>query len=174
MKDNSPLITRLEFCLIVFLVVFSLPAISQKSFFVRIYDSNGVKTQKGFVLSLTDTSLTLQNGSRNNTIQLKDIGLLKTKHSAGHDILVGSIVNSVFNAIIFSAFAKPQKFENWTVGNGILYGILTGSVSGALAGGLNALFKKSETFLIQGDLRKWQDFKKAWFANNILQKGLNK
>lgn len=131
----------------------------QKPLFVRVYNLSGEKKYKGNVISLTDSSLLLAAKKISDTISVKDIGFIKTKHSAGNNLLIGSLSGAVPVAVIGAATADPDALIlGYTAGEGAAAGALIGLAGGVAIGGLTALLKNSETFLINGDLMKWKAF----------------
>ncbi|MGB5783586.1 MAG: hypothetical protein WBM42_17060, partial [Eudoraea sp.] len=58
--------------------------------FIRIYDLSGKKIAKGRIASLTDTSLVAGPREKPLTIEVSSIGSIKTKRSAGNNILWGA------------------------------------------------------------------------------------
>lgn len=75
------------FCLLLF---FPLAfAYAQEPVFLRVYNADGGKINKGYLLYLSDTSITL---TRKRTIvtetPVSEINLIRTKRTTGHRILV--------------------------------------------------------------------------------------
>ena len=75
------------FCLLLF---FPLAfAYAQQPVFLRVYNTNGQKINKGYLLYLSDTSITL---TRKRTVvtetPVSQIGLIKSKRTTGHRIIV--------------------------------------------------------------------------------------
>jgi hypothetical protein len=134
---------------------------AQKSTFVRVYNLTGQKIYKGDVLMVTDSSLQLKGKSTPMNIPVRDIGSIKTKRSAGHNILIGSIAGASSMAIFGAATADPDEFLGYTAGEGIAAGILIGAPPGVIIGGISALFKNPDTYLIDGDILKWKVFQKS-------------
>jgi hypothetical protein len=148
------------FYLILF-ISFSYKLSAQKSTFVRVYNLTGQKIYKGDVLMVTDSSLQLKVKSTPINIPVRDIGSIKTKRSAGHNILIGSIAGASSMAIVGVVTADPEEFLGYTAGEGFAAGLLLGAPPGAVIGGITALLKKSLTYLIDGDIMKWKVFQKS-------------
>ena len=110
---------------------------------------------------VTDSSLQLKVKSTPIDIPVQKIGSIKTKRSAGHNILIGSIAGASSMAIFGAATADPDEFLGYTAGEGAAAGILIGAPPGAVIGGITALFKNSRTYLIDGDIMKWKAFQKS-------------
>lgn len=140
-------------------LTFSTKINAQKSIFVRVYDLSGKKISKGRTFTVSDTSLQLVGKSEPIDISVRSIGSIKTKHSAGNNVLIGSIAAFPL-AIIGAATAEPNaKILGYTAGEGAAGGALVGLPVGAAIGGVTILFKNSKRFIIDGDLNKCNSFK---------------
>ncbi|MGM5469581.1 hypothetical protein ACS386_04840 [Flavobacteriaceae bacterium LMO-SS05] len=124
--------------------------------FVRVYNLEGKKINKGHVVFVGDTLLGLKRNGKFIEINIRNIGIIKTKRSAGNNILIGSAIGASSMAII-GASDKNGWFT--TSETAALYGIIIGLPAGATIGGITALFKKSETYIIDGNQSKWDIFK---------------
>ncbi len=150
--------------LIIFMIATAIPAYTQKEVFVRVFRLNGTKMIKGYVTAVTDSSLTLKI-KRATTLLLavKDIGSIKTKHSAGHNILVGAIVGGVPMAVLGAISSGGQSSNTFVIlhynaAEGALLGLIGGLPVGAVIGAITILFKNSTTFIINGDPIHWKKF----------------
>lgn len=152
---------------LVFLILLSQNIYAQKSMFVRVYDLAGKKINKGYVLSVTDTSLLLKGNSAADTIYALAIGHIRTKHSAGNNLRIGSIVGASSMAILGVVTAEPDaEILGYSAGEGAAAGALIGAPIGAAIGGLTILFKNSKHYSIDGDLTKWKTFQKMIEGNS--------
>lgn len=148
---------RLLFSFLLFTLAFTVSA--QKSMFVRVYDLSGNKIHKGKVVSATETSLQLKGVKEDIIIPVSGIGKIKTKRSAGNNILYGSIAGGLALGIIMASTADPDAlFLDYSAGQGFFGGLLLGAAPGGALGGITALFKKPLTFNINGDPDKWKVF----------------
>lgn len=151
---------------LLFLMTFSCTIYAQKSIFVRIYDLNGKKINKGVVFSVTDSSIQLMGKDIPIDIPISKIGSVKTKRSPGNNLLKGAAISAPILSLLFFVSGTPTKdmsnglgsFLEYTPGQGAIGGALIGLPVGAAIGGLTISFKKSRTFLIDGDLMKWKAF----------------
>lgn len=134
--------------------------------FVRVYNLKGQKINKGQVAVVTDTSLQLQKEDTLVTIPVTYIGSIKTKRSAGNNLLTGAIIGASAMAIIGAVTADPNEWVGWTAGEGAAGGAIIGLPLGAAIGGISILFKNSKTYLINGDTTKWKAFQSAVTTNN--------
>src|SRR5688572_29666251 len=143
---------------IVFLIVLGYTACAQKSFFVRVYDLAGKKIAKGNVVAVTDTSLQLEAKKTPLNIPVQRIGFIKTKRSAGNNVLVGGLIGATAGAVSGVIAADPDDFLAFSETEGAIGGTLVGFTVGAAIGGLTILAKNQQTYLINGDLLKWKAF----------------
>lgn len=147
---------------LMFLISLTCSCFAQKSTFVRVYDLSGKKINRGHVLSVTDSSLQLKRKPAPINISVRSIGLIKTKHSAGNNVLFGSIVG--VTSMVTFAVANNQGY---TTGQEVGVGTLVGLPLGAAIGGLTVLLKNSKSYLIEGDATKWKAFQLKMTGNDI-------
>jgi len=151
---------------LVFLLVFILGANgfsqneSNNSLFVRVYNLNGKKINKGKIIKISDTLLQLKTNKRIVNIAVNDIGSIKTKRSGGNNILIGSLIGATTGAIFGAATAEPDSWVfGYTSAEGAVgFGVI-GALGGAAIGGITVAFKESETFYIAGKFENWKVFK---------------
>lgn len=158
-------------------LLLSISAYSQKTnkdkiIFVRVYNLNGERINKGHVVFTNDTILRLKKGEKFVNINIKNIGQIKTKRSVGNNVLTTSLIGGAAGAIIGLATSKEEirtgsaiiigEYE-YTTGTSPATGALVGGgiglAGGALIGLGGSLFKKSQTFSIDGDINKWKMYK---------------
>lgn len=151
-------------------LILSINIYSQNRFentkaFVRVYDLQGKKIGKGKILSISDTSLQLNRKVASAEIPVNSIGSIKTKRSAGHNVLVGTAIGASTMAILGAATADPDSFLGWSAGEGAAGGAFLGGTAGAVIGGITILFKNSKSYEINGDLEKWKAFNEIIINN---------
>lgn len=114
---------------------------------------------KGHIVNTTDSSLLLR--VKKDTVQLflNDFNSIKTKRSAGNNVIIGTFAVSGLFAILGAASSDPDAFLGNTPGSGAALGAIMGLPVGAAIGGLSALFKNSKTFRINGNKSHWQAFR---------------
>ncbi len=116
------------------------------------------KKNKGTVIAISDS--TLQLGKSNSIIPVKNIGFIKTKHSFGHNILLGSAISGgIFATVMAIGSTDKGGFISWTFTEGIAAGLLAGAIYGPIIGGISAIFKNNTTFPINGRESNWNEFK---------------
>ena len=133
---------------------------SNDRIFIRIYNLEGDKIGAGFIVSMSDNELQIIKKKTLKTVAVRSIGSIKTKRSAGHNVLIGTAFGFVTGASFGIGSANPDDFIlNYTAGDGAFIFGTMGAGIGAAAGGLSNLFKQSTHYLINGDIVKWQEFK---------------
>ena len=154
---------QIKSIIIFFALILSVSIYAQKEntinkTFVRIYNLEGKKINKGYVSFVNDTILGLKNKDK---IDIRDIGYLKTKRSAGNNVLVGAILGAVTGGVIGAVSAEPESmFLSYTATEGGSGGGIIGGLGGGVIGGVTALFKKSKTYLVSVDPLLWKGIKK--------------
>jgi len=127
--------------------------------FVRVYDLQGKKISKGKILSISETSLQLNRKGESMNIPVESIGSIKTKRSAGNNVLFGAATGATTMAILGAATADPDAWIfGYTAGEGAAAGALLGGTAGAAIGGITILFKNSKSYEINGDKVKLKAF----------------
>lgn len=140
--------------------LFSQESTGTKKLFVRVYNLEGKKIGKGHIVSLTDSLLQLKRGAKDLQFSFNDIGTIKTKRSAGHNILVGAVIGATTFAILGAASADPDAWIfAYTAAEGAAAGAVGGALGGAALGGASVALKKSLTYPIDGNIEKWKIFK---------------
>src|SRR4051812_29523323 len=119
------------------LILLGYNAYAQKSIFVRVYDLKGKKINKGHVTMVTDTALQLRRKTESVDIPVRTIGFIKTKRSAGNNLLIGSLVGATTFAILGVVSAEPDDaFLDYSEAEGAEVGALFGLAFGAAIGGI--------------------------------------
>jgi hypothetical protein len=144
---------------------------AQKSIFIRVFDLAGKKINKGHMVAVTDSSLSLEGKPLPVIVPLSAIGFIKTKRSAGNNLLIGSIVGASSMAILFAATAEPDaEFVSYSAAEGAAGGALLGLAFGAAIGALTIPFKGSKYYPINGDRTNWKQFLSAIAEQNSKRK----
>jgi hypothetical protein len=164
------------FLLIVLLLSIAISAqemSKKKNVFVRVYDLHGNKISKGIILSISDSTLVLNGKKESIKIPANTIGLIKTKHSGGNNVLVGAASGATILGIVGIATADPNAWFGYTAGEGAAAGVILGVIPGAVIGGITTVFKNAKSYKIGGDELKWAAFKKEISIQLNLQNELN-
>ena len=136
------------------LLITTLICINVHAQFVRVYDLKGSKISKGQISLITDTTLQLKNHS--DVIPFNEIGFIKTKHSFGHNSLVGGIIGT---GILGLSTAVLYRSSSYLDPNFVALGAgVFGFFSGIIIGTITNVFKHTETIEINGDLNKWEKY----------------
>tara|TARA_R100000935_G_scaffold13495_3_gene27081 strand:- start:2001 stop:2453 length:453 start_codon:yes stop_codon:yes gene_type:complete len=135
--------------------------------FVRVYNLQGEKLSKGKVLAVTGNTLQLKGKKGPMNIDVVNIGLIKTKRSEGNNVLIGSIIGASAMGIYGASTADPDAWIlPYTAAEGAAMGAIVGLPLGAAVGGITILFKNSKSYIIDGDLVKWNIFQEMISARN--------
>lgn len=129
---------------------------SQKKTFVRVFDEGGKKTHKGYLTGTTDSSVTILKNIKEFEIPIRKISVIKLRRSAGHTILVTSLVSGVALALFGIATADPDAWIfGYTAGEGAIAGLILGVLSGAGTGSLIATTRNRPVFKINMNSEQW-------------------
>lgn len=138
-------------------------ASSQLKIFVRIFDNNGNKTHKGFLLRTSDSSLTLSSYKNSFEIPIDKIGSIKLRRSFGHTVLITSLITAGSFAVLGAASANPNAWIfAYTAGEGARAGFLFGAGTGAFWGTIISGIRKRPVFKINGSLEQWKKTQSVW------------
>jgi len=134
--------------------------LENRNVFVRVYDFQGKKIGKGNIFSISDSYLQLNWKRASVKIPVSSIGSIKTKRSAGNNVLLGATVGATSLAILGGATASPDDYIfGYTATEGVVGGVVVGGTAGAVIGGITIVFKKSKSYEINGDKLKLKTFK---------------
>ena len=153
----------MKYKLILFFALFSLTFSAQQlpkdsKIFVRVFNENDNKIAKGRLVEITHNFIKLKKGNRIIMIPSSSVFYIKTKRSKGHNILIGSLIGAAIP--IISANQTANNFDSF------LHYLLTPVIAsiGAGFGYLTTIFKKSKTYFIFNNQKKWQEFKDAMYS----------
>jgi hypothetical protein len=147
------------FLLLLVVAGFSVTLAAQKKTFLRVYNLSEKKIAKGFFAGTTDNALLLFKDTTVITIPLNQIGIIKTKRTIGHSILLGSVITGIVLAIPFVASSGGDGFVVFTPAEGLAAGLLGGGGAGALIGAAIGASKKRQVFEINGKADNWLKIK---------------
>lgn len=146
--------------LLCFTLLVATISFSQKKTFVRVFDENGKKIQKGFLVATTDSSLTLQLGEKFSEIPINRVSVLKLGRSIGNTILISSLLFGTAFAIAGAVSADPSDLIlTYTASEGAAAGFLGGTALGVLTGSLFYPFNKRPEFKVNQQLIEWVKIK---------------
>ena len=131
----------------------------KNTLFVRIYNLEGDKMNKGKVLTVNDTIIQLLKNKETVNIDMRTIGLIKTKRSVGNNVLIGSLIGLTIGAIVGVASADPDAWIfGYSASEGGTGGGLVGAVLGSGLGAATIPLKNSKDYIINGDASRWKVF----------------
>lgn len=78
--------------------------------FVRVYNLDGKKIDKGLVVIVGDTVLGLKRNGNYIKINVREIGTIKTKSSGGNNVLAGATTGAATGAFLGAVTADPDDF----------------------------------------------------------------
>lgn len=126
------------------------------SVFVRVYNMQGKKIARGKILLISESSLQLYGVEKPTILPATDIGMIKTKHSGGYNVLLGATIGAVVGMIYVVGESSGGMIG---VDHAGLVGAVLGIAPGTLVGGLTTPFKKPKSYNIDGDTLKLRAFK---------------
>lgn len=131
--------------------------------FVRVYNLTGEKISKGRITEITDSSLVVSRGEKSLNIELSKIDIIKTKRSAGNNILWGAGIGAGTGLIAGAIEGESEGIFGTTVPveENIVIGTLVMIPVGTAIGAITILFKKPKTFSIVGNPSNLKVFKEA-------------
>jgi hypothetical protein len=165
-KKISVFVISLIFCA----NLFAQNETASHNVFVRDYDLQNKKIGKGKILAITESSIQLIRGRKKiDTIPASNIGLIKTKRSVGHNVLLGAAAGAV---IIGVSVASDTNEDNafFSVEGDILAGAIMGGTVGVVLGGITGLSKNVVTYEINGEMAKWKAFEIMMLNNKVINK----
>lgn len=128
--------------------------------FIRIYNLDGKKINKGTIKSISETSIELYLKGKTISVPLSKIGKIKTKRSGGNNVAKGALIGGGSLALLglisgdddpgIISFSATDKAAGGLIGGGLV---------GAGIGGITTIFKKSKFYIIDGNEMKLKDFK---------------
>ena len=139
--------------------------------FLRVYDLQGEKLGKGRIASFSETALNLKTGGKHVIIPANNIGSIKTKHSAGNNLLTGAGIGATTLATLAFISHNPNPDPNvWfsfssSRSEETVAGAFAGGILGTIIGGLTIPFKNSTSYKINGDPVKWKVFRETVLIN---------
>lgn len=151
------------FYLIAILFSFNISAqeeIENRNVFVRLFDLQGNIIDRGYILSISDTSIQLKRKKESNEIASNSIGLIKVGRSGGHKVFIGTMVGAILVGILIASVNANNQEIQYPFGEAAAAGAVVGGVLGAAFGALSIPSKeKSRFFIINGDDLKWKELK---------------
>jgi hypothetical protein len=121
--------------------------------FLRIYNSNNQKFQKGYLMKTSDSGVVLsRKGAASGEIKYSEIRKIRMKRSAG---LTALIVGGIPVSAGLMFFARN---EGWDGLAGLVL-FMQGMIAGPVAGGIKAVLNP-KPLIINGEYEKWIYYKR--------------
>ena len=157
---------KLFICAVLLAIGFNCAA--QYHGFVRVFDLQGNKVYKGRVVRITDSSLTL-TGKRTVTFKATEIGMIKTKRSAGHNLAIGAtagfgtgVAVDIPLALAIGIAGAVGDDDGTGSAAWIVVPPAIGAVAGSIISFISSAVKNSQTYEIGGNLDVWRGFKEKF------------
>lgn len=141
------------------------PCIAQKRHFIRVFDNNKHKIAKGYLQTVSDSSLSLTQPHSKKIIDIaySKIGSIKLGYSTGHFIVLATLTCTIECGIVSFAVANyyidrvfPHLIPPF---EGFLFGSKIGAISGFILGSTVGVIKSStirKIAPVASDFNNWQ------------------
>lgn len=143
--------------ILLFITMLSTITQGQKRTFLRIFNEEGRKTEKGFLRALSDSGLTIMTEDKNVVVvPLSEIHTIKLKRSFGHTVLITSLITAGACGILGAASADPDAWIfGYSAAEGALMGITAGAAGGMALGSIVSGTIHRPVFNVQMDPKNW-------------------
>lgn len=167
----------MKYLIIIFVLFISTNVLAQKkgkhiknkNVFIRVYDLEGKKINKGKIKFISENSIELDLKGKIIEVPLSKIGKIKTKHSGGNNIAKGALIGGGSLALIGLLSGDDKGgFMSFSATDKAALGLIGGGFFGGVYGGISILFKKSKRFIINGDIMKLKKFKERMIIQKLL------
>jgi hypothetical protein len=161
--------------LLLLIIIFNSTLEAQKKTYMRFYTVAGKKFESGFYGGSTDSSIAVYKNKEKIEIAVSKIGVIRTRRSLGHSMLVGAAIGGVPLGLIGVASGEepqPGSYYTFTSGQQLKLGLFLGGIFGAAIGSLIHGFQKRTAFIINGSSVRWIEQRNAVEKAELL-KGLN-
>ena len=158
----------IAFFLVITTNIFAQKKVKNRNVFVRIYDLQDKKINKGKIKFISETSIELDLKGEIIKVPLSKIGKIKTKRSGGNNIAKGALIGGGSLAAIGLLSGDDEGgFISFSATDKASLGLIGGSLFGAIYGGISILFKKSKHFVIDGNEMKLKKFKEQMIIQKL-------
>lgn len=128
--------------------------------FIRVYDLDGKKTDKGKIKAVSENSIELYLNGETKIVPLNKIGKIKTKRSGGNNVAKGAIIGGGSFAFIgLLSGDDDEGFFSFSATDKAALGLIGGGLLGAIVGGITTIFKKSKRYIVDGNEIELKNFK---------------
>ncbi|MCZ4318645.1 hypothetical protein O4H26_06560 [Aequorivita viscosa] len=156
----------MKYIIFITVLFFSYSVIAQEEVysntFVRIYNLDGKKINKGRIKTISKTSIELYLKEETIEIPLHKIGKIKTRRSGGNNIAKGAIIGGGSLALVGLLSGDDDKgIIYFSASDKSMMGLIGGGFIGGMVGGITAIFKKADTYIIDANELNLERFKEA-------------
>ena len=138
---------------VLILVFLIMHVANAQKVFLRIYNSNNQKFQKGYLLKTSDSGLVLtRKGVESGEIKYNDIFKIRMKRSAGLTALIVGGVPVAAGTVLMA------RNSGWDGLAGLVL-FMEGMFAGPIAGGIKAVLNP-KPMIIGGNQENWVKYKK--------------
>jgi hypothetical protein len=145
--------------LLFLLLITAVATISQgqKRTFLRIFNEEGKKTEKGFLTALSASGLTILTEEKKEVIvPITEIHTIKLKRSFGHTVMITSLIAAGACGILGAASADPDAWIfGYSAAEGALMGITAGAAGGIALGSIISGTINRPVFNVQKNPENW-------------------
>lgn len=155
----------MKYLIIAIILVLSINVVAQNkivntNIFIRVYDLQGKKINKGKIKLISKKSIELFFKGKTIKIPLSKIGKIKTKRSGGYNVAKGALIGGSSLALIgLVSGDNDSGAVSFLATDKAALGLISGGFFGAAVGGITAIFKKSKLYIIDGNEMKLKNFK---------------
>ncbi|WP_422348361.1 hypothetical protein [Flagellimonas sp.] len=142
--------------LLVETTVFAQEPLDTENLFVRVFDLQGTKIAKGFVVSWSSNGLVLLKGKKTTEIPFNNIEKIKLKRAGGHNVGLGALFGAATGAVFGLALGEEEGFFVTSTSENMVGFSIVGAFLGSVIGGVSTVAKKNRTIIIDGDIKNWE------------------
>ncbi|WP_420400119.1 hypothetical protein [Flagellimonas sp.] len=142
--------------LLVGTTVFTQEPLDTENLFVRVFDMQGTKIAKGFVVSWSPNGLVLLKGKKTTEIPFNNIEKIKLKRAGGHNVGMGALFGAATGAVFGLALGEEEGFFVTSTSENMVGFSIVGAFLGSVIGGVSTVAKKNRTIVIDGDIKNWE------------------
>lgn len=143
----------MKFIAVLFALALMLPlgSSAQRSKFVRVYGENGHLLYRGTLIKADDSGIVIKTSKGSDTVSVNQIYTLKTAKTRLHNVAIGAGAGFIIGLINYGSENKGS----FDVISGNPVAMPLSALGGSLYGLLSTVFKKSQTFYVQGKQDFW-------------------
>mgnify|MGYP000038245274 CR=1 FL=1 len=125
--------------------------------FLRVYNLEGKKINKGYIISINDSALVLNKNYKTQVIPFTEIGSIKTKRSYGNNVAISIPTSAALAAFVTYSTVEDDPFLGRAFVTS-MSGVL-GALGGFLIGTIIQSTKNIDKYPIHANKEQWDAFK---------------